>query len=116
MLLDKAMYPNVKIHAFKYIDAVQQAASEAYYPINSVMEDMIARDPNILNYVQKELRLEREELNAAMGGDLEDFDDRELQNVYAALQNYRREYAQDMTGLIRERIRREAEEARAQNK
>lgn len=113
MLLDYAMYPTVKIYALKYIDSTQQTSAQSYYPINNNIAEMVAINPNILNLVEKEMLLEREQLNAIMGGDTSTFEERELNQVQTEIAAYRRTLNQDITSAIRTRVRQEEEAARA---
>ena len=112
MLLDKDMYSNVNIYALKYLDTAQQVAAEAYYPVNTNIQEMLTINPNILNTVKKEMQLKREELNAIMGGYIDEFDDRELNQTISSLAQYRQQYTQGLNGAIRSRIQAEEEAAR----
>lgn len=114
MLLDKAMYPVVEIYMLKYVDSSSQTSAETYYPVNQNISEILAINPNILEAVKEEMKLEREELNALMGGDAYSFDDKRLEDVKEYLENIREDVIKDKTQNIKDRVKeKEAQEKAA---
>lgn len=111
MLLDMAMYPACEIYVLRYIDSESQTAAQAYYPMNTNVAEILAINPNILELVEQEMILEREQLNAIMGGDMDSFDEKELENLQGTIEKMREDLNKSIAGGIKERVK--AEEAAA---
>lgn len=111
MLLDKAMYDSVEIYMLKYIDTSSQTAAEGFYPVNDNVSEIIAANPNLLELVKEEMKLERQQLNAIMGGDITSFDDKELREISSAIKDFQDDLAGEKSASIKERVK--AEEAAA---
>ena len=112
MLVDKALYPGTQIYALSYVDSNAQAVAEGFYPINTNIQDILAVDPGIISTVEEEMRLERTALNSALGSDIDTLEDNDLSRLEDEIRRFRIEVNQTMGNAIRERVRREEEEAR----
>lgn len=113
MLLDKALYGNVRIYMLKYVDSDAQPAAESWYPLNNNISDILTVNPNILEAVKEEMQLERAELNALMGGDIDTYDAERLEEVREYLADFRKDTAKDVTKTLNNRLKAEAAAAKA---
>lgn len=111
MLLDKAMYDSTTIYMLKYVDNSSQSAAEGFYPVNKNVAEIIAANPNLTNLVEEAMKLEREQLNSIMGGDLDTFDSKKLTDVENEIRNISRDLSKSKNSSINERVKAEAKAA-----
>lgn len=115
MLLDKALYAGAKIYAVKYKDPGSQAVAEVFYPINKNIAELTTMNPNMLEMVKEQMKLQRNKLDANIGGTISEKDERELerlnQNIEQIRNSNNRTYTQAQTEWNRrmETAAREAE-------
>ena len=116
MLLDTVMHNGV-MYALEYKDAGSQAGAEVFYPVNNDIASLIEINPNILEIVRDKMKLERKVLDNAMGGTINEKDERELDRLmqqYTQVQNQlNRTKTQSQTEWQRRMERAAAEAARA---
>lgn len=116
MLLDKAMYSTVNIYMLKYVDTTSQTAAESYYPVNKNISEILTINPNILEAAKEEMMLERAQLNAILGGDIDTFDERALTKVQQYLDDIRQDNSKAQTNSIKQRVKDEAAAAKERAK
>ena len=65
MLTDKILY-QAQLYVVEYIDTGAQQAADQFYPLNYNQQELLLKNPNALNIVREEMRLNRELLEAEM--------------------------------------------------